>query len=296
MPWLVLKNSASLNLLVCCGARARRATVRTVRDRDVAEGSTRVEQMRIAVGQVSELTDEILAFARQLGVGSMQVNLLGRSPLPGAHRWEYEDLRALASAARSRASSFEAIENVHLDFYDKVMLGLPGRDEQIEHYCATVRNMGRAGIPILGYHFTPEFCLAHGSLADWAGRRTRHSFDMAAVEARASDILVARTDRSGSDDPFDTKGIIPASQYRLSEAEMWANYDLFHQGGHPRRGGGGRQTGAPPRRPAGPIARRHRAALPQLRGFRRAMEIADSDSLGAGSLPRLLVRDGRRGE
>jgi mannonate dehydratase len=50
------------------------------------------EQMRVAVGQVSQLTDEILTFAQQLGVGGVQVNT---PVLPGRHRWEYEDLLAL---------------------------------------------------------------------------------------------------------------------------------------------------------------------------------------------------------
>ena len=113
----------------------RRAMVRTVRDRNVAEGSTRVAQMRIAVGQFNDLTDEILAFTKQLGVGSIQMNLLGRSPLPGDKRWEYADLRALVERTEAAGLTFEAIENVPLPFYDKVLLGLPGRDEQIENYC-----------------------------------------------------------------------------------------------------------------------------------------------------------------
>jgi len=40
----------------------------------------------------SALTDEILTFARQLGVSGMQVNT---PALPGAHRWEHKDARAL---------------------------------------------------------------------------------------------------------------------------------------------------------------------------------------------------------
>ena len=36
------------------------------------------------------------------------------------------------------------------------MLGLPGRDEQIAHMQTTIRNMGKAGIPILGYHWMPN--------------------------------------------------------------------------------------------------------------------------------------------
>ena len=36
------------------------------------------------------------------------------------------------------------------------MLGLPGRDEQIENYQTTIRAVGRAGMPVLGYHFMPN--------------------------------------------------------------------------------------------------------------------------------------------
>jgi D-mannonate dehydratase len=46
-----------------------------------------------------------------------------------------------------------AIENVPFHFYDKVMFGLPGRDRQIENYCITLSNMGRAGVPVMGYHW-----------------------------------------------------------------------------------------------------------------------------------------------
>lgn len=45
------------------------------------------------------------------------------------------------------------IENVPTSFYDRVMLGLPGRDQQIDNYCRTLSNMGRAGIPVMGYNW-----------------------------------------------------------------------------------------------------------------------------------------------
>ena len=41
--------------------------------------------MRIAVGQINELTDEHLAFARQVGAEDIQMNT---PKLPGEHRWE----------------------------------------------------------------------------------------------------------------------------------------------------------------------------------------------------------------
>jgi mannonate dehydratase len=50
----------------------------------------------------------------------------------------------------------EAIENVPNSFYTRAaMLGLPGRDAEIDGVVATVENMGRAGIPVLGFHWMP---------------------------------------------------------------------------------------------------------------------------------------------
>jgi len=109
--------------------------------------------IRVAVGQFNELTDEKLRFAQQIGVKGIQMN---NPILPGETRWEEEDIRALVDKTKAAGLTLEAIENVPTHFYNKAMLGLPGRDEQIDNYCVTLRNVGRAGVPILGLHFMPN--------------------------------------------------------------------------------------------------------------------------------------------
>jgi len=109
--------------------------------------------MRVGLGQFSELTDEKLAFIKQLGADDF---LMNTPNLPGQKQWEYEDLLALKERADAAELRLMALENVPVSFYDQAMLGLPGRDEQIEHMATTIRNMGRAGIPILGYHWMPN--------------------------------------------------------------------------------------------------------------------------------------------
>ena len=37
------------------------------------------------------------------------------------------------------------------------MLGQPGWEDQLERYCVTIRNVGAAGIGLLGHHFMPTF-------------------------------------------------------------------------------------------------------------------------------------------
>ena len=109
--------------------------------------------IRVAVGQFDELTDEKLRFALQIGVKGIQMN---NPKLPGETHWEEKDIRALVEKTEAAGLMLEAIENVPTHFYHNAMLGLPGRDEQIENYCMTIRNVGRAGMPILGYHFMPN--------------------------------------------------------------------------------------------------------------------------------------------
>ena len=110
-------------------------------------------EMRVGLGQFHEMTDELLQFIKQLGANDF---LMNRPALPGDQRWEYEDLLALRQRADAADLRLMALENVPNGFYDKIMLGLPGRDEQVENIQQTIRNMGRAGIPILGYHWMPN--------------------------------------------------------------------------------------------------------------------------------------------
>ena len=41
--------------------------------------------------------------------------------------------------------------------WDKVLLGEPGREQQLENYRTTIRNMAKAGVTMLGHHFMPTY-------------------------------------------------------------------------------------------------------------------------------------------
>jgi len=111
--------------------------------------------MRLCLGQLKRMTPEIATFIKQLGIKSV---LFNTPILPVIeNEWKFEDIKTLKTQCEENGFTLEAIENVPIQFYDKVMLGLPGRDEQIEKYQRLLRNMSKAGIPILGYHFVPTF-------------------------------------------------------------------------------------------------------------------------------------------
>ena len=147
--------------------------------------------------------------------------------LPGDARWEEKDLRALVEKAASYGLELEAIENVPTHFYHKAMLGLPGRDEQIENYRTTLRNMGRAGIPILGFHFMPNSVWRTERFAPGRGgagcTQVRHG--------RGREPRRARTSGGNTFPPSlgwqETMPLRGKGEAVITEEEMWANYTYF---------------------------------------------------------------------
>ena len=171
-------------------------TIANLPNIDLAELS-----MRIAVGQFNDLTEEQAAFALQVGAGDVQLNTPN---LPGEERWEYEDLKALRERANATGLRLIALENVPVRFYDQIMLGGPERERQMENMIATVRNMGKAGIPILGYHWMPN--------GVW-----RTSFDTRVRGGAVSNEF-----------QYDQVKDAPLSHGRVYSAEeMWASYDWY---------------------------------------------------------------------
>jgi mannonate dehydratase len=178
--------------------------------------------MRVAVGQFHELTEEKLKFAAQIGATGLQLNT---PHLPGDARWEEADLRGLVDKARAWGLTLEAIENVPVHFYHEAMLGLPGRDRQIENYRHTIRAMGRAGIPILGFHFMPNSVWRTERLAPGRGGAGCTAFDQAIVDAAPDTAALKRFLPT----TLGRQEAMPISKTEVlyTEEDMWANYAYF---------------------------------------------------------------------
>lgn len=162
----------------------------------------------IAVNQVHDVDEEIALFARQLGVTDINVNT---PPLPMERGyWELDDLVDLRERTEALGLRLAVVENMPYPMYDKVMLGLPGRDEQLENVCTTIRNVAAAGIPVLGYHFMPTFV--------W--RTTYEAPGRGGVLASAYDHAQAH---GGN------KVVYPQYEgtLRPTAEQMWENYAVF---------------------------------------------------------------------
>jgi len=124
--------------------------------------------MHIGLGLYPKmLTDDDLSFARQIGV----THIVAWMPLPAGNGfWDFQDLLQLKHHIESFGLKLAALENLPPSHWDKVLLGEPGRDEQIENIKTTLRNMGKAGIPCLGYCFSIVGVWGHWRNGEGGGR------------------------------------------------------------------------------------------------------------------------------
>lgn len=219
--------------------------------------------MRVALGQFKELSHERLTFARQIGVSGVQLNT---PVLPGEKRWEMADLLELRLRCEDYGLQLEAIENTPRRFYDRAMLGLPGRDEQIEQYQATIRNIGRAGIPVLGYHWMPLGTRRTSKTAHGRGGTFVTAFDMAELQ---EDVRTG----SAADHPL-TGG------RAFGEGEMWENYLYFMQAVVPVAEAAGVKLALHPDDPPVPALDGIARLFGHFDGFKRAIELVPSPNVG----------------
>jgi mannonate dehydratase len=114
---------------------------------------------RLALG--STLNDDNMVFLKQLGVDLLSAALeTGREPKgdypfsqfkAGAY-YNDEDLIALKKWVEGHGLELSGINLAMFPRWEKILLGLPGRDEQIENWNKSLVNLGKAGIPMVQYN------------------------------------------------------------------------------------------------------------------------------------------------
>ncbi len=139
--------------------------------------------MKLGIGlYLHQLDPDHFKFARQCGATHLVIHLVdyfrsARSNTPGdqpvgddsgwglagdpAHLWTVEEISKIKAGAASHGLEIAAIENFDPAHWHDVLLDGPRKAGQLENLKTIVRNVGRAGIPVIGYNF---------SLAGVAGR------------------------------------------------------------------------------------------------------------------------------
>ncbi|WP_242695397.1 mannonate dehydratase [Halomontanus rarus] len=220
--------------------------------------------MRVGVGQFMQPTPERLRYIDQLGVEDILLNMYATPllsdtevPLTGDSEWDFQELVQLRNRVEDAGLRLNAIENLPISFYEDVMLGGPDRDEQLEHVKTTIRNMGRAGIPILGYHWSPS-----GVWRTSTSRRVRGGAEATGLDAAELEDAPLSHDRE------------------YTEEELWENYEYFLEAVLPVAEEAGVTLALHPNDP--PLERV--GGVPFLfrnfENFKRAMDLVESDNHG----------------
>ena len=164
-----------------------------------------VINMKLGLDARGGVTNELLDFGAQLGA----TDVIGGGVPEESGYWEYLDLLRIRSQAEAVGMRLFAIENLPQNWMDKIKLGLPGRDEQLDNIGKTIQNMGAAGIPVLGYNFMPM-----RSRTGYAWRTSGDTLGRGGARVSSFDHELART--------------APLTQYgEISDEEMWANFEYF---------------------------------------------------------------------
>ncbi len=128
--------------------------------------------MKLGLGLYRHLlTPENYRFAKQAGATHIvaqfidyehQANLLSTGTGAGAwgisrnqdNLWTYDDLYALKQAINAEGLELEALENFDPAHWYDILLDGPRKQAQIENLKQLIRDMGRVGIPTMGYYFS----------------------------------------------------------------------------------------------------------------------------------------------
>ena len=78
--------------------------------------------------------------------------------------WYPEEIEAVQKQLEPYGFNMEVVESVNV--HDDIKIGLPSRDQYIENYKTTLRNLAKFGVKVVCYNFMPVF--------DWTRTDLRH--------------------------------------------------------------------------------------------------------------------------
>lgn len=172
--------------------------------------------MKIILGAIKEFNDDALLMARQLGSEGFHFNT---PPIAtdDENFWSVRALKWLKEYTEKFELKLEMIENVPIRFFESIMIGSADRDEKIENYIKTVKNMGEVEIPILGHHFCPTWAWRTSVTHPIRGGAKASGFNSKMAESGVNAYAVSAQHMAQFSD-----SIIPPTQ-----DELWKNYEYF---------------------------------------------------------------------
>ncbi|MGY8825553.1 MAG: mannonate dehydratase [Candidatus Latescibacterota bacterium] len=109
----------------------------------------------IGIGFLTQVSPERMRYMSQMGATHVVTSLPGGRRNRNGDVWTFEGMLAQRKEVESYGLKLSVYEGIPVP--QRVKLGEEGRDEDIENYCESIRNMGKAGVPILCYNWMVGF-------------------------------------------------------------------------------------------------------------------------------------------
>ncbi len=201
--------------------------------------------------------------------------------------WTEEEIKAYIDEVHAAGLECEVIESVNV--HEDIKLGLPSRDQYIENYRITIRNLARYGVKVIIYNFMPVLDWLRTDLARLIPEDGSNSlyYDEKELGEMTPMDIVRRTAESANG--FSLPGWEPERLADLTrvmqlyqdihEEKLLENYRYFLEGIIPTCEEVGIKMACHPDDPAWPIFGLPRLAHTQ-EGFDRIVHLVDSPANG----------------
>lgn len=83
--------------------------------------------------------------------------------LPAGEVWPLDSIIRMRDEIEAAGFSMECIESVNV--HEDIKIGLPSRDQYIENYIESIRNLAKVGVKVICYNFMPVFDWTRTDLA-----------------------------------------------------------------------------------------------------------------------------------
>jgi mannonate dehydratase len=249
--------------------------------------------MKVGLGLYRHmLNPEYYAFARQAGCTHVVVHLVDyfhqgpsnpRNNQPTGAKydpwgvagnpdklWTVAELSALRKDIEAAGLTLAAIENLDPAYWYDILLDGPQRAQQIEKVKTLIRNLGGAGIPVLGYNFSIAGVCGRVTLPAGRGGALTLGMDGPAEEVPVPNGMVWNMIY----DPKAPAGTLPS----ISHDELWRRLQRFLEEVIPAAEQAGVRLAAHPDDPPMPTMRRQPRLVYQPNMYQRLLDLAPSHS------------------
>ncbi|MEM5016826.1 mannonate dehydratase [Metabacillus indicus] len=146
--------------------------------------------------------------------------------IPAGEAWSYEKIKELKEKIEKHGLTLSVIESVPV--HEDIKLGLPSRDEYIENYKTTIRNLAKAGVSIVCYNFMPVFDWTRSSL-DYELPDGSTALIYEEEKVKQMDPLTGELSLPGWDSSYEREELknLLVSYQNVSEEQLWNNLSYF---------------------------------------------------------------------